>query len=457
MIAGLQLARFQPVIKCLEEPEIEAGPSIGVPEPKMGWTLVGPLGDTSLVYTINLGLIGDKDSLEKTRELLQRLHTSTPGKDQTFLHIDYPGLERLRVRLNVLGVSEIDDKDLIRRLENEAKSFSERVEISSSIIREKVQVLVGRHPSPNVLVLAYPKAMDRYCVEGGIGRRGVPRKTSLEKAIEKARKQNLTLDSFIGIPPPQIHYEPMVLRSVVKAICMDSDIPIQILRPRTLEEYGPSQTLREDDATTFWNLVVATFFKANHLPWRVRGLMEDACYLGVSFFRDRDDPASVKTTLAQVFSLDSEGFVFKGEKAVLDQTRSPHVTQAEASRLAKQAIEVYRSNKGKPPQRLVIHKTSRFDVGEREGFKDGASEVARIDLVAFGTRDIKLMRWGKHPPIRGTMVKLPDKSALLYTFGYIPYLGVYPGPRVPSPLDTGASWRLVARSNLQRHSLLDEA
>jgi len=33
------------------------------------------------------------------------------------------------------------------------------------------------------------------------------------------------------------------------------------------------------------------------------------------------------------------------------------------------------------------------------------------------------------------MVRLPDKSILLYTFGYIPYLNVYPGPRVPSPLE----------------------
>jgi len=33
------------------------------------------------------------------------------------------------------------------------------------------------------------------------------------------------------------------------------------------------------------------------------------------------------------------------------------------------------------------------------------------------------------------MVRLPDKSVLLYTFGYILYLSVYPGPRVPSPLE----------------------
>ena len=42
---------------------------------------------------------------------------------------------------------------------------------------------------------------------------------------------------------------------------------------------------------------------------------------------------------------------------------------------------------------------------------------------------------GEKPPVRGTMVRLPDRSVLLYTFGYTPYLGVYSGPRVPSALE----------------------
>jgi len=42
------------------------------------------------------------------------------------------------------------------------------------------------------------------------------------------------------------------------------------------------------------------------------------------------DPAGVKTVLAQFFSLDSEGFVFKGKKALIDETNAPHVSKNEA-------------------------------------------------------------------------------------------------------------------------------
>lgn len=42
------------------------------------------------------------------------------------------------------------------------------------------------------------------------------------------------------------------------------------------------------------------------------------------------DPAGVKTVLAQFFSLDSEGFVFKGKKALIDETNAPHISKNEA-------------------------------------------------------------------------------------------------------------------------------
>ena len=33
------------------------------------------------------------------------------------------------------------------------------------------------------------------------------------------------------------------------------------------------------------------------------------------------------------------------------------------------------------------------------------------------------------------MITLPDKSWLLYTSGYIPFMKIYPGPHVPRPLE----------------------
>ena len=431
----MKLNRFQPTIKYIEEPQIEVGQNVGVPEPKMGLTLLGPLGANTTKYEINIGLIGDSESIEKTKNLVERLNVTTYGKDKSFLHVDFPGLEKLRIKFNIKRTAEIDGDSLKQKIEN-TRTFSDRIELVGSIVGEKIRAIMDVEPMPDVLILAYPEVVDEYCIRAAVGQRTVPRKTSLEKIIEKTRAKNQTLDRFFGLPPPSVSYRPVDLRSLVKAICMDYDIPIQILRPSTTEPYNPEHPKREDDATTFWNLVVAAFYKSNHLPWRVRGILEDTCYIGISFFRDRGDPSVVKTALAQFFSLDSEGYVFKGKKAIVDEYNAPHVSKDEARGLIEKAIEVYKSNKdNRIPHRIVVHKTSRFTDDEKNGFQEGAKEIEKLDLIAFGTRDIKLLRWGQQSPIRGTVVRLPDKSILLYTFGYIPYLNVYPGPRVPSPLE----------------------
>jgi hypothetical protein len=430
----LKLDRFQPVVRSLVEPHIEVGENIAVPEPKMGWTLLGPLGDQSTNYEIKLGLIGDAVSLEKTRNLIQRLNTAAYGKDKSFLHVDYPGLEKLRIKLVVRWVAEIDAESIKQQMENTV-TLTKRVEIAARVIKEKINSLMDRDPQPEVLILAYPDVIDKYCIVGAIGHRSVPRRTPLEREIERRRAKHITLEHFMRIEAPERKFTPVDLRSLVKAACMEHNVPIQILRPYTTEPYNPEKPNREDDATTFWNLVVALFYKANHLPWRVRGLMEDSCYLGISFFRDRRDNANVKTALAQVFALDAEGFVFKGGKAQVDENNTPHISREQATSLLKHALEIYQRNKGRQPGRIVVHKTSRFDSNEVAGFKKAVQGACKLDLIAFGTRNIKLVRWGQHPPIRGTMVRLPDQSVLLYTFGYIPYLNVYPGPRVPSPLE----------------------
>src|SRR5437667_9457145 len=166
----MRLPRFQPAIKHLEEPSVEVGDGIDVPEPKMGWTLVGPLRNITSEFVINLGLIGDSESIENTKNLMERLNVTTYGKDSSFLHVGFPGLDKLKIKFNIKGISEISEKE-IKQLEKTG-SFSERIEAAARIIQDKIKALMERHPSPDLLVLSYPKQVDFYCIEGAIGKRG---------------------------------------------------------------------------------------------------------------------------------------------------------------------------------------------------------------------------------------------------------------------------------------------
>ncbi len=148
----MKLERFQPVVRSLVEPHIEVGENVAVPEPKMGWTLLGPLGDQSASYEINLGLIGDTKSLEMTRNLIQRLNTTAYGKDRSFLHVDYPGLEKFRIKLVERWTAEIDGEVIKQQIENTA-TLTKRVEIAARVIREKINALMDKDPQPEVLLI----------------------------------------------------------------------------------------------------------------------------------------------------------------------------------------------------------------------------------------------------------------------------------------------------------------
>lgn len=431
----MRLKRYQPTIRHLDEPLIDVADGISVPEPKMGWSLLGPHGKRSDNYTIRVALVGDSESIEKCNDLFQRLKVTTYGKDKNLLHVNFPGLNKLRITLRIISNAEIEEQELSRL--DKAVSFTDRVQAATTIIQEKIDAIVDRDPAPDIIVVAYPKKIDYYCIEGAIGQKRAPIKSLTEKRIEKIRSKHHALDEFFVTSSSNAgSFKPRDLRSMLKSIGMKYDMPIQIIRPNTTDQFDPANPRHEDDATLYWNLLVAMFYKSNHIQWQVKGLMTDTCYIGVAFFRDADDVSNLRTALAQVFTLDSEGFVIKGRKALIDENNSPHVSKADSIRLLQRAIDVFSRNKnGQNPRRIVVHKTSRFNNEEIEGFNAGSLGIQKLDLVAFGSREIKLMRWGHHPPIRGTMVKLPDDSVLLYTYGYIPYLDTYPGPRVPSPLE----------------------
>ncbi len=61
--------------------------------------------------------------------------------------------------------------------------------------------------------------------------------------------------------------------------------------------------------------------------------------------------------------------------------------------------------------------------------------IPQWDFVAMEKRDIQFFRQGYHSPIRNSWIRLDDKDFILYTRGYIPFFGLYPGMRAPQPLE----------------------
>lgn len=161
------------------------------------------------------------------------------------------------------------------------------------------------------------------------------------------------------------------------------------------------------------------------------------CHIGISFYRAAGGQP-LHTAVAQVFNERGDGVVVRGGAAQISKTdKQPHLATADARRLLLDALTEYRSAHGHQPARIVIHKSSHFTGSEADGFHAAADErdIDHLDMLWIQRRGAPhLFRAGQLPPLRGTSVKLDERSLLLYTRGSVPYFRTYPGMYVPQPL-----------------------
>jgi hypothetical protein len=240
--------------------------------------------------------------------------------------------------------------------------------------------------------------------------------------------------------------ETLNLRGMLKAACMELQLPIQILWPTTynpairiprkLKKAGERRV--QDDATRAWNFFTALYYKANGLPWR---LVRDpkqlkTSYIGISFYRTAGGDL-VHSSSAQMFDERGEGLILRGARARESrEDRRPHLLAEDAYKLLSDSLTVFRQQHGHFPARAVLHKTSLFNADERDGFNRALSErgIDYADLIFVSKTFTRLYRIGAYPPLRGTSMRLDDRQVVLYTRGSVEFFRTYPGMYVPRPL-----------------------
>ena len=194
----------------------------------------------------------------------------------------------------------------------------------------------------------------------------------------------------------------------------------------------------QDPASFAWNIGTATFFKAGGRPWRVASARQGVCYIGLIFKREAAQMSRHACCGAQMFLDDSDGIVFKGAMGpwYSPETGQFHLDRVEAARLIKNVIEAYAQENRAAPKEIFIHGRTRFDEDEWLGFCDPI-DLAVTKLTAIRitrSNEFKLYSSGELAVKRGTALKLAPWLALLWTSGYVPRLGTYPGRETPNPL-----------------------
>jgi hypothetical protein len=425
-IAPLELGR--PTFRSAwlpEPPLLFAGQATHV-DPKVGIPLYGPRshGTSRHKQEVRVGFIGTRQSVDHARQFFEECSQGVAGDDD---HTPFPGCRADRGYLCDLrldsGLEELISSHEHREILGIERK-RERFEKFLFLLEQKLRLLAERDHPKDYVVLALPDDLYGKC-----------------RAVEYTQKSS------------KVHRD---LRRAFKALAMKYQLPTQILRDSTTG-FTDSKRRLDHKAVIAWNLFTGLYFKVDGLPWGPNGLPPASCHIGISFFRPLGETSTLRTSVVQAFDENGDGLVLRGHRFEWDeakQGRSPHLTGEMAEQLLTMVLERYKGERKHLPQRVVIHKTSRFEPDERAGFEQALSKIERFDLVSLcPTSEVRLLRAGKYPPLRGTAFSVADVT-YLYTSGYTPALGGYPHGHVPSPLQVADHIGDTSHEDLLREILI---
>jgi hypothetical protein len=413
----------------LEEPALEFGGGSHI-DIRRGLIEHGPfdIQEARRPRSIRVGLVGTAQSAADARRWLEKVSAGVPAKtsDKPNLFPGFPGFSgESGFRSSLVFDDTLTQALPVREFARAGgePDFLKRLELVAAIFVDACRSV--RDKGADVVVVSYPSELFPLLCdddEAGDGE-GAP-----DEPDERRRRSR-----------PELH-------DILKCRCMLARVPIQVIRPATYDQKmkrfetdrrGKARQV-QDEATRAWNFLIALYYKAGGIPWRMPRPESalSTCYLGIGFYRSLDWD-TLHTSVAQVFNERGYGVVVRGGQVERSDTdRQVHLSRDAIRQLVLGSMKAYRGEHHQEPARLVVHKSSPFAPSEIDGVNDCASElrVDNVDMLSLSHSFIRLFRDGYYPPLRGTYLDLDDKRRLLYTRGTVPFYEEYPGMYVPRSL-----------------------
>lgn len=425
-------------LEFLDEPGLEFGGGGTHVDVRFGLMQYGPLdrGTVLAPSQLKVGIVGTKETIEGIQAWLEHCRTRIAGKESrlTNLFPAFPGFSEescfgSTIILHERWCAAIQKREIEGLLT--VAEADQVIEAAVDLFLQSAQSLL-ENGGPSVLICAPPQ--DLLAV---LDARSASQHDTFDEEIDEGSE---TTSTRRRQREPYFH-------DVLKARAMRLGIPVQMVRPQTYSGHrlriksdgSMSGRSLQDEATRAWNFHTALYYKGGGVPWRMlRDPSElSACFVGVSFYKSLEGD-KLLTSVAQVFNERGEGVIVRGGQAQLDKDdKTPHLSLDDANALLKVAVQAYRREHKTIPARVVVHKTSKMNEQEIEGFKTAAREerIDSIDLLSVKRSFTRLFRESTYPPLRGMYLQMGPQSGLIYMRGSVDFFETYPGLYVPRPLE----------------------
>lgn len=419
-----------------------------VEDPRDGLSMFGPL-DQGKPHGIRAGFIGPKSGLQRLRrwvEKIQSVISNSPPRRKRPPFPGFPAAFGIPWAPGPLLEITIDEQTLhdAVRLDDKHVRVYKTVDLYASRI---IEALRGEEDKPDIWFVVVTDDVYRYCrpksrVEaqeristvGGMdahdARRAITSPFLFPSLNEDAKPYQFDLD----------------FHNQLKARLLESQALTQVIRESTIAhmeflrpDKKPIRDLDILQSEIAWNISSAVFYKAGGRPWKLGGVRDGVCYIGLVFKRieNNSDPRAA-CCAAQMFLDSGDGVVFKGD---IGPWFTPgrgdfHLKEDAARSLVGIAVDAYKSkNDGKPPRELFIHGKTWFNDEEWRGFASAVDPGTVLVGVRIADGDgLRLFSRQDQPVLRGTSYVQNNRTAYLWTKGFVPRLQTYPGMEVPKPL-----------------------
>jgi hypothetical protein len=423
----------------LPTPFLEFGGPGEFTDPRNGLREAGPFDlrfGVARREQVNVGLVGPEEMLQRAVRWLERCRGRlAPGEAGGPRDPSYPGFEELfhaslRLDSRWMVAFQGTPSDLDRALDDsdQRTRFNAVLDLYAAGVSRLADLEAAR---PDVVVCCLPGAVVAKC--WSISNELSYDDRAAAKSLRR-RQESRQLDLFDSEPVEETEEDLLNrdFRRALKARAMRSRMPIQLATDDLLIDDEDNQS----PAKRAWNSTVALYYKAGGIPWRLKTDGPETCFVGISFHHLRTRRRHlVRSSIAQAFSTQGEGFALRGGDVPWDreQGRNVHLTEEQAHGLGAEILEEYRERAGGTPVRVVLHKTSEFSEAERSGFRSAFHMVPVVELINIMQTGFRLLRQAAYPPARGTLCRVNGDATYLYTTGFVPELETYPGPHVPTP------------------------
>lgn len=232
----------------------------------------------------------------------------------------------------------------------------------------------------------------------------------------------------------------------LKARLLKYTIPTQIVRESTLAWRDfrnkfdrPLRDFSKIEGHLAWTISTAVYYKAGGKPWKLSDIRNGVCYLGLVYKQiEKSKNPKNACCAAQMFLDNGDGTVFKGEVGPWynPEKGDYHLRPKEAKALLTQALGSYKDQNGDYPKEIFIHAKTRFNYQEWNAFQDVTPENTNlVGVTITKTKPLKLYKSeGDYPILRGNAFVVNEKSAFLWTVGYVPKIQTTLSMEVPNPI-----------------------